>query len=115
LSPPEHQGPQLDEAPAQFGEPREERFALRFGLPLEQGEHDLRLELDHALWLTLYFTVAVWVSIALPQVPRLKGRAFMRQQSVETGRCDSARAVVRALTGPRILDVGYCADGDHGV
>ena len=29
---------------------------------------------EDALWLTLYFTVAVWISIALPQVPRLKGR-----------------------------------------
>jgi hypothetical protein len=28
---------------------------------------------EDALWLTLYFTVAVWISIALPQLPRLKG------------------------------------------
>lgn len=28
---------------------------------------------EDALWLALYFTVAVWISIALPQVPRLKG------------------------------------------
>ena len=28
---------------------------------------------EDALWLTLYFTVAVWISITLPQVPRLKG------------------------------------------
>jgi len=29
---------------------------------------------EDALWLTLYFTVAVWISIALPQVPSLKER-----------------------------------------
>jgi hypothetical protein len=29
---------------------------------------------EDALWLTLYFTVAVWISIALPQVPPLKGQ-----------------------------------------
>jgi hypothetical protein len=28
---------------------------------------------EDALWLTLYFTVAVWISIALPQIPRLRG------------------------------------------
>ena len=28
---------------------------------------------EDALWLTLYFTVAVWISIALPQVPTFKG------------------------------------------
>jgi hypothetical protein len=27
---------------------------------------------EDALWLTLYFTVAVWISIALPQVPSFK-------------------------------------------
>jgi hypothetical protein len=29
---------------------------------------------EDALWLTLYFTVAVWISIALPLVPPLGGR-----------------------------------------
>ena len=29
---------------------------------------------EDALWLTLYFTVAVWISIALPQVPPFKER-----------------------------------------
>jgi hypothetical protein len=29
---------------------------------------------EDALWLTLYFTAAVWVSIALPLVPALRGR-----------------------------------------
>ena len=28
---------------------------------------------EDALWLTLYFTVAVWISVALPQAPRLRG------------------------------------------
>ena len=30
---------------------------------------------EDALWLTLYFTVAVWISIALPHLPGLKGRS----------------------------------------
>jgi hypothetical protein len=30
---------------------------------------------DDALWLTLYFTVAVWISVALPQLPPLKGKS----------------------------------------
>jgi hypothetical protein len=30
---------------------------------------------EDAVWLTLYFTVAVWISIALPLVPRMGGRA----------------------------------------
>ena len=30
---------------------------------------------EDALWLTLYFTVAVWISIALPHLPRLKGKS----------------------------------------
>ena len=29
---------------------------------------------EDALWLTLYFTVAVWISIALPHLPRLEGK-----------------------------------------
>ena len=29
---------------------------------------------EDALWLTLYFTVAVWISVALPLVPPLKGK-----------------------------------------
>ena len=30
---------------------------------------------EDALWLTLYFTVAVWISIALPLLPQLKGKS----------------------------------------
>jgi hypothetical protein len=30
---------------------------------------------EDALWLTLYFTVAVWISVALPQLPPLKGKS----------------------------------------
>jgi hypothetical protein len=30
---------------------------------------------EDALWLTLYFTVAVWISVALPLVPSLKGKS----------------------------------------
>ena len=30
---------------------------------------------EDAPWLTLYFTVAVWISIALPQLPPLKGKS----------------------------------------
>src|SRR5215510_4057204 len=30
---------------------------------------------EDAVWLTLYFTVAVWISIALPQAPSLRGGA----------------------------------------
>lgn len=36
-------------------------------------EHDWAKWREDALWLTLYFTVAVWISIALPLVPRLRG------------------------------------------
>jgi hypothetical protein len=51
-------------------------------LPLEQGlrtllercvvEHDWGIWREDALWLTLYFTVGVWVSIALAHAPRLR-------------------------------------------
>lgn len=51
-------------------------------LPLEQGlrtllercvvEHDWGIWRGDVLWLTLYFTVAVWISIALPHAPQLR-------------------------------------------
>jgi hypothetical protein len=38
-------------------------------------EHDWAKWREDALWLTLYFTVAVWISVALAHIPRLKGAA----------------------------------------
>lgn len=68
-------------------DPTQEPLSLRAGMSEITRrcivDHDWNAWREDAVWLTLYFTVAVWISIALTRLPPLHGRQLLGQREVD--------------------------------